>query len=149
VADLEQARKGLLRRVTKAESRLPWETLFFDQKFGAPLLRESAGRFAKMLDLIRLAPSGSNKQPWRIVKDGETWHFYLERTPGYGKGLATRLLGSKGAAFPDIQRIDLGIAICHFDLASREMGVTGTWVVEEPTLGGQPAPTEYVASFIS
>lgn len=149
VANPEQARKGLLRRVTKAESRLSWERLFFDGSFSAPLARDRAGRFDQVLELVRLAPSGSNKQPWRIVKDGEAWHFYLERTPGYGKGLATRLLGGKGEAFPDIQRIDLGIAICHFDLASREMDETGMWVVEEPTLAGRPPLTEYVASFVS
>jgi len=148
VADPERARKGLLRRVTKAASRLPWERLFFDQRFGAPLARDCAGEFAQVLDLVRLAPSGSNKQPWRIVKDGETWHFYLERTPGYGGGLATKFLGRKGAAFPDIQRMDLGIAICHFDLASREMDVTGKWVVKEPSLVGRSALTEYVASFV-
>ena len=83
------------------------------------------------------------------MKDRETWHFYLERTPDYGKGLATRLLGSKGEAFPDIQRIDLGIAICHFDLASREMGRTGMWVVEEPAPAGRLPLMEYVASFVS
>ena len=149
VADPEQARRGLLRRVTKAASRLTWERLFFDQTFGVPLERDCAGRFTQVLDLVRLAPSGSNKQPWRVVKDRETWHFYLERTPGYGKGLATRLLSRKGAMFPDIQRMDLGIAMCHFDLASRELGVTGKWVVEEPTLAGRPALTEYVASFVS
>jgi hypothetical protein len=149
VADPEQARKGLIRRLAHSSSRLPWESLFFDQTFDMPLSRESAGSFAQVLDLVRLAPSGSNKQPWRIVKDGKTWHSYLERTPGYGKGLATWLLGNKGAAFPDIQRIDLGIAICHFDLASRELGVAGKWVVEEPALAERPALTEYVASFVS
>lgn len=149
VVDPEQARRGLLRRITKAASRLPWESLFFDERFGVPLTRDLAGKFAPVLDLVRQAPSGSNKQPWRIVKDGETWHFYLERTPGYGKGLATRLLGNKGETFPDIQRMDLGIAICHFDLASRELGVTGTWVVEEPPLAGRSNLTEYVASFVS
>jgi nitroreductase len=147
VTDPGQARMGLLRRVINASSRLPWERLFFDERFGAPLTRESAGRFARVLDLVRLAPSGSNKQPWRVVKDRETWHFYLERTAGYG-GLATKLLGRKGAAFPDIQRMDLGIAICHFDLASREMSMSGTWVVDAPSLAGQPALTEYVASFV-
>jgi nitroreductase len=148
VADPEQARRGLLRRVTRAESRLPWERLFFDQRFGAPLTRDRAGGFAQALDLVRLAPSGSNKQPWRVVKEGKAWHFHLERTPGYGGGLATRILGRKGAAFPDIQRIDLGIAICHFDLALREMDVAGKWAVREPSLEGRPALTEYVASFV-
>jgi nitroreductase len=148
VADPEQARRGLLRRVTKAESRLPWERLFFDQTFGTPLTRGRAEGFAQVLDLVRLAPSGSNKQPWRVVKDGTTWHFCLERTPGYGGSLATRLLGGKGAAFPDIQRMDLGIAMCHFDLALREMDMTGKWVVKEPSLEGRSTLTEYVASFV-
>ena len=149
VTDPEQARRGFLRRVTNASSRLPWERVFFDQRFGVPLARDCAGRFAQVLDLVRLAPSGSNKQPWRVVKDRETWHFYLKRTPGYGGSFATRLLGGKGAAFPDIQRMDLGIAICHFDLALREMNVTGKWVVEEPSLAGRSARIEYVASFVS
>jgi nitroreductase len=148
VVDPEQARSGFLRRVIDASSRLPWERLFFDRRFGAPLARDAAGGFAEVLDLVRLAPSGSNKQPWRVVKDRETWHFYLERTLGYGRGLATRLLTRKGAAFPDIQRMDLGIAICHFDLASREMNLSGTWVVNDPSLAGRPARTEYVASFV-
>ena len=149
MADPDQARRGFLRRVIDASSRLPWERLFFDRRFGVPLTRDGAGGFARALDLVRLAPSGSNKQPWRIVKDRETWHFYLERTPGYGGGLATKLLSRKGAAFPDIQRMDLGIAICHFDLASREMNMLGTWVVDDPSLAGRPARTEYVASFAS
>ena len=148
MADPEQARRGFLRRVIHASSRLPWERLFFDRAFGTPLARGSAGGHAAVLDLVRLAPSGSNKQPWRIVKDGETWHFYLERTPGYGGGLAKKLLGRKGAAFPDIQRMDLGIAMCHFDLASREMNLPGTWVVDAPSFAGPSALTEYVASFV-
>ena len=148
VANPEQARKGLLRRLTQADRRLPWDSLFFDRRFGKPLARERAGGVAPVLDLVRQAPSGSNKQPWRIVKDEEAWHFYLQRTPGYGQGLATRLLGSKGESFPDIQRIDLGIAICHFDLAARELGVTGTWIVGSPPFGEFPPQTEYVASFV-
>ncbi|MBN1859681.1 nitroreductase, partial [Candidatus Bipolaricaulota bacterium] len=148
VADAGQARKGLLRRATHASSRLAWETLFFDQAFGVPLSRENAEEFVRVLDLVRLAPSASNKQPWRLVKDDRTWHFYLKRTPGYPGSFVTKLLGTRESAFPDIQRVDMGIAVCHFDLASREMGLTGTWVVEEPTLPEPPALTEYVASFV-
>ncbi len=147
-ADPERARKGLLRRVTRGANRLPWENLFFDRTFGVPLTRDRAGRFAEVLELVRLAPSASNKQPWRLVKDEQTWHFYLERTSGYPGSLVTKLLGTRDSAFPDFQRVDMGIAICHFDLASREMGLTGTWVAEEPERPKPPAWTEYVASFI-
>jgi len=148
VADPQRAKKGLIRRLARSSSRLPWGRLFFDRRFGAPLARDHAGEFAQVLDLVRLAPSGSNKQPWRIVKDRDAWHFYLERTPGYGEGVAMKLLAGKGVAFPDIQRMDLGIAICHFDLAAREMNLSGTWVVDAPSLAGRSALTEYVASFV-
>ncbi len=147
-ADPERARRGLLRRVTRGANRLPWESLFFDRTFGMPLTRDCAGRFAPVLELVRLGPSASNKQPWRVVKDDEAWHFYLERTLGYPGSLVTKLLGTRDSAFPDIQRVDMGIAICHFDLASREIGLTGTWVVGEPGRPKPPAGTEYVASFI-
>ena len=46
----------------------------------------SAGRYATALEAVRMAPSATNKQPWRIVRDGGDWHFYLQRTKGYGKG---------------------------------------------------------------
>jgi len=149
VADPKRAKKGLLRRLARSSSRLPWESLFYDQTFGAPLSRENAGTFAQVLDLVRLAPSASNKQPWRVVKDRETWHFYLKRTPGYGNSPAVRLLGKKGAVLPDMQRVDLGIALCHFDLASHEMDLAGEWVINEPSSLTPSALTEYVASFVS
>jgi len=149
VADPERAKKGLIRRLAHSSSRRPWETLFFDQAFDVSLSREKAGRFARVLDLVQLAPSASNKQPWRIVKDRETWHFYLERTPGYGKSPAMKLFGKKAGSFPDIQRLDLGIAICHFDLASRELEMPGEWVVSEPPSAPPAARAEYVASFVS
>ena len=148
VADPQRAKKGLIRRLARSSSRLPWERLFFDRRFGAALAREQAGEFAPVLELVRLAPSGSNKQPWRIVKDRDAWHFYLERTPGYGEGVAMKLLAGKGGSFPDIQRMDLGIAICHFDLAAREMNLSGSWAIDDPSLAGRCALTEYVASFV-
>ena len=147
-ADLERARRGLLRRVTRGANRLPWESLFFDRMFGVPLTPKCAGRFAEVLELVRLAPSASNKQPWRLVKDDRTWHFYLERTPGYPGSFVTKLLGTRNSAFPDIQRVDMGIAICHFDLALREMGLAGTWVVDELAVPKPASRIEYVASLV-
>jgi hypothetical protein len=74
------------------------------------------------LEMIRLAPSASNKQPWRIIKTGDTFHFYLKRTPGYGKI-------SKGV---DLQLIDMGIAMSHFELSCQELGMKGHWVNLDP-----------------
>jgi nitroreductase len=74
-----------IRRRVNADRRLPWANLFYDGVFGQPLISEEAGKFAIPLEMVRLAPSASNKQPWRIVKKGDDWHFYLQRTPNYGK----------------------------------------------------------------
>ena len=143
IADLAQARNTLLRRQVGADSRLPWEKLFFKGGFGVSLGREGAGAFAEPLEMVRWGPSASNKQPWRLIQNGNDWHFYLKRTAGYGRGLASALLG-----IADIQRLDMGIAMCHFELTARELGLRGGWVVHEPAIAKPDALTEYTVSWV-
>ena len=69
-----------------SDGRLAWERLFFDQAFGTPLTREAAGEYATPLEMVRLGPSASNKQPWRIVREGGAWHFYVQRNRYYPPG---------------------------------------------------------------
>jgi nitroreductase len=123
-------------------SRLSWDALFFRERFGSPLSREEAGMYAAPLEMVRLGPSASNKQPWRIVKDGATWHFYLQRTPGYPGAIATRLL-----RIADMQRLDMGIAMCHFELTACELSLAGRWEVCDPGLA-LPELTEYTVSWV-
>ncbi len=93
--------------------------------------------------MLRLAPSASNRQPWRVIQDGACYHFYLQRTPGYGRGTLTfTLLG-----LADLQRVDIGIAMCHFELAARELGLEGQWVVDEPDLPKPGETIEYVVTW--
>lgn len=133
----------LVRRQVGADRRLPWERLFFQGRFGAPLSAETAGPYARPLEMVRLAPSASNKQPWRIVKDGDAWHFYLQRTPKYGPGtISFNLL-----KLADLQRVDMGIAMCHFELTARELGLAGQWVGMNPGLETPDERTEYVVSW--
>ncbi len=90
-----------------------------------------------------MAPSATNKQPWRIVRRGDDWHFYLARTKGYGKGSPWfRLL-----RIADLQRVDLGIAMCHFELVARESGQDGRWIVEDPGLWVSGPGIEYTATW--
>ena len=62
----------------------------------------------------RLGPSASNKQPWRVLLKDGALHFYEDKAPGYSDAFAF-----------DIQRIDMGIAAAHADLALRERGISG------------------------
>ena len=132
----------LIRRAVGAQRRFPWETLFFKGAFGNSLLPESAGAYTIPLEMLRLAPSASNKQPWRVLLQDNAFHFYLQRTPAYPGFLATTFLG-----VADIQRVDMGIAMCHFELSAREQGLQGRWVVSQPSQKSPPH-TEYSASWI-
>lgn len=108
---LETAMRGLVG----ANKRKPWQELFFDEKPEIALDEGKAEGYAIPIEMVRLGPSASNKQPWRIVKQADNYHFYLCRTKGYG------------ALDFDMQLNDIGIAMCHFELAAIELGLKGGW----------------------
>ena len=132
---------AVIRRGAGSDGRLPWRQLFFDGAFGAPLSYEAAGAYAEPLEMVRLGPSASNKQPWRIAREGGVWHFYLQRTSGY-KG-TTGLV-----AVADLQRVDMGIAMCHFSLTAAALGLAGGWQVLEPEIEKPNQLTEYTVSWV-
>ncbi|EHQ90325.1 nitroreductase family protein [Desulfosporosinus youngiae] len=133
------SRKSLIdsamRFTAGSNNRKRWEELFFLRKFGQPLAEPEAGSYETPLEMIRLAPSASNKQPWRIVKDSNQIHFYLQHTKGYAKFLAY-----------DLQRVDMGIAMCHFEMTAKELGIDGKWLISDPEIS-TPQDTEYVVSW--
>jgi nitroreductase len=134
-----------LRQHIRAADRLPWELLFFEQKFNAPLSRENAGEYALPLEMVRMAPSASNKQPWRVIRTGNRWHFYVQRTKGYLESWVIR----KVVGIADLQHVDLGIAMCHFELAAAHAGLAGKWEVNEPEIDKPDSLTEYAASWVA
>lgn len=142
IADEAQARQAAFRQRIGSDSRLPWDALFFDGQFNVPLSREIAGPYALPLEMVRLGPSASNKQPWRVVQEGQTFHFYIQRTRGY-RSVFTKLAGVE-----DMQRLDIGIAMCHFELTAREMGLSGIWQVQEPAIQKPDELTEYTVSWV-
>lgn len=139
----EQARQGLVSRLAGAQRRLPWQTLFFDGDFSHPLNPSSASGYATPLEMVRIAPSASNKQPWRVIKDGQNWHFYLQRTPGYRADPLKILLG-----LCDLQRLDMGIALCHFELTAREIGLAGHWRIDPARESPPGTQTRYTATWV-
>jgi hypothetical protein len=144
IAGGDSSRRGLIRRFARGERRLPWESLFFEGDFNHPMNGSVAGADQLSLEMVRLAPSASNKQPWRIVRDGGSFHFFLQRTPGYRESLLKKVLG-----IFDLQRVDMGIAMCHFDLTMKEQGIPGRWINEKPEIRKLDNLTEYTASWLS
>ncbi len=116
--------------------RNPWQDMFFDQTFSAPITQMDAGSYNTTLEMVRLAPSSTNRQPWRLIRDGDTFHLFLQRTPVFDKIYRA-----------DLQRIDMGICMCHFDLTAKEAGLPGRWEVKPVDIGPLPKRTEYVASW--
>lgn len=132
---------SFIRRRAGSDNRLPWGNMFFERNFQTPLSSEEAGAYATALEMIRLGPSASNKQPWRIVRDGNRWHFFVQRSKGY----ANRNMALLRLA--DLQRVDMGIAMCHFNLTAQEIGFVGQWVVAEPDIVRPDVLTEYIVSW--
>ncbi|MFN7250230.1 MAG: nitroreductase family protein [Anaerobacillus sp.] len=126
-----------LRYVTKADNKKAWSELFFKGNFGTELTKEEAGDYAVAIEMVRLGPSASNKQPWRIVfcEDKNVYHFYLAHTPNYNK------IGF------DMQLIDIGIAMSHFELTCKEMALSGIWIITDPKLELPNEHTEYIISW--
>ncbi len=122
-----------LRATIGADKRKPWNELFFNKSM-SPLDEDEAGEFKLPLEMVRLGPSASNKQPWRIIKDESTFHFFVCRNKGYG---ITRY---------DLQKNDIGIAKCHFDLTLNELGIKGSW--QELKDVHVPNDWEYMVSWI-
>ncbi len=141
------SRRGLLDQIIRwgagSKKRKPWSDLFFEAGAARPLSAEQAGGFASALEMVRLAPSASNRQPWRIWRQGPEdrplFHFFLLRSPGY-----------RSLTPLDLQRIDMGIAMAHFDLALENDGRRGSWTVLEHPPGPAAGPwqeCEYVVSW--
>ena len=137
--DKRTVRERLLRRIAGSDQRKPWEELFFDGGMNTPLARGSVGKYAAVLDCVRFGPSASNSQPWRIVRQSgqSAFHFYLKRRWGYDKFNA-RI---------DLQRVDMGIAMCHFEVAAKEIGIAGRWVAANPGL--EVGDVEYIISSVA
>jgi len=70
-----------------------------------------------------------------VVIDGNTAHFYLKRSKGFS---------NTGAG--EMQRIDMGIGLCHFALAAQEQGLNINFAINDPGMN-TASDTEYIASY--
>jgi nitroreductase len=102
--------KYIVNAEKKHSTRKPFGTLFCDKTFDNPLTETNAGLFLTPLEMVRLAPSANNKQEWRVLLDGKTLHFYKNPYLTYDS-------------------IDIGIALCHFELTCKELGMEGRFEI--------------------
>ena len=105
---VEGGKKSILARIFGSNTfkRKDFGEIFFNKNFDTPLKPEDAKEYNEVLEMVRIAPSAMNKQPWRILKDGNNYHIYSE-----GK--------------IEMSRVDIGICICHFYLSAKEKGLKG------------------------
>jgi hypothetical protein len=115
------SRDVLIRSVFRFSRRKAFSDLFFNSSFSIHLDEKSAGKFAIPFEMVRCAPSAGNRQPWRIVLDNDTAHFFIDIShvpPDYRRC--------------SMHLLDIGIAISHFELACRELNIRGHYVSINP-----------------
>ncbi len=127
-------REAMMRRGVGADSRMPAEKIFFDGAWDAALSAEKREPIADLIEMVRRAPSAVNRQPWRIIVTEHGFHFYEKRDRGY--------CGEKTG---DLQKIDVGIALCHLVMGLEERGETPAVTVADPGFA-VPEGVEYVAT---
>ncbi len=91
-----------LRMKYDSDNRMDFNTLFTDISTNGRIQDE---RTKRILQMVRLAPSALNNQPWRVVMDGDIAHFYVVRC-------SIVLLDY------DYQMMDMGAALFHYAAAS-------------------------------
>lgn len=127
-------RESMMRKGVKADVRLAFEDIVYWNSFEQPLTPDTAGKLLLPLEMVRLAPSAVNKQPWRMVVMDDAVHFYLQRSKNFSGGKI------------DMQKIDMGIALCHFELMAKELGIYTEFSIAEPNISCKDG-TEYIASY--
>jgi nitroreductase len=112
-------KSSMIRTFAGSKKRKKWDKLFFNDSFSSPLEEYDSGSYKVPLEMVRQGPSASNLQPWRIIKEKNknNFHFFIKRSKFY----------PRRAIYLNLQYIDLGIALSHFELSVLELGIKGEW----------------------
>ncbi|MGP1584166.1 nitroreductase family protein [Peptostreptococcus stomatis] len=133
-------KQSFLEKITKAslgsKKRKDWDKLFFLDDFTKVLTKADAGIYEDAFEMLRLAPSATNSQPWAVVKEGNKFHFFCN----YKNTLNDDV--------KKIKHIDIGIALSHFHQTAMSKGLNGNLQVED--IGFSiPDNMHYVLSYIA
>lgn len=110
-------KRSFIEKITRvslgSKKRKEWDKLFFLDDFSKSLTKEDAGRYTDALDMLRLAPSATNAQPWAVVKEGDKFHFFCNYKNSINNDVKK------------IKHLDLGIALSHFHQTAMSDGLNG------------------------
>lgn len=137
-AEKKSLTETLFRKTLKSNQRKCWNELFFKKNFNTPLTETEAGAYAFPLEMLRLAPSATNKQPWRVVLSNGAYHFYAEIDSGNSTENPVV-----------IQRVDVGISVSHFHLAVLEKKLSGKFEKLENLDITAPKNHRYLFSWVT
>ncbi len=136
IAKSMSMKEGLMRKGVKADKRFDFDKLFFNGSFDKGLSEEDATGLGvkNALEAVRVAPSAVNKQPWRVVIGDNVAHFYIKHDKGY----VTENY--------DLQKIDLGIGMYHFEAQLVSEGKNPVLEVKNPGIQIEK-DMDYIASY--
>jgi len=126
------------RFAIRAAKRHDWDKLYFHEDFNKVLTPEEAGPYREALELLHLAPSSGNTQPWRVVKEKGPQNFHF-----FKKAVNPRYEEKR------LHDIDVGIAMCHFELGATKNNLRGKWDRIDPRIPNLPPKTEYMVTWLS
>ncbi|MDR2084574.1 MAG: nitroreductase family protein [Bacteroidales bacterium] len=129
-ADKRSFIEKLMRSGANSANRKPFETLFFENDFQTPLTEKTSRKYFTPLEMVRLAPSASNSQPWRIILKDNELHFYNSNSGMFSEN-------------------DMGIALCHFNETCKELKIGGKFEILPKNEIPQKEKMKYVISWIS
>ena len=133
-------KRSFIEKITRvslgSKKRKEWDKLFFLDDFSKSLTKEGAGRYTDALDMLRLAPSATNAQPWAVVKEGDKFHFFCN----YKNSLNNDV--------KKIKHLDLGIALSHFHQTAMSDGLNGKLEVSDIDFD-VPENMHYIITYIA
>ena len=71
-----------------------------------------------------------------MIVDGNKIHFYEKKSKGY--------VNAEGW---DLQKVDMGIALCHFHCGLEAQNIEAEFVIEEPDIQ-KSQDVAYIASYV-
>lgn len=125
VPDRITFKEKIIRFSVGSQKRKPFDDLFFANGFSNPVPAENP--FREPLEMLRLAPSSTNSQPWRATVGDSVVHFFYKPK-------------SK------LSLVDCGIGLCHFIEAEKFRGHDGAFF-KSSDLPVSPAGLNYLISY--